>query len=105
MFAIAEYIIFTVQNKPEYWSASGGLEYENAWALGADTGIDDLEALTSASFVCNEHSALGRKGGSRSWRLNLKRAVEPLGDAFALRLPPTFCHLNLNQARATRLEA
>ena len=26
---------FTVQNKPQYWGASGGLEYEAAWALGA----------------------------------------------------------------------
>ena len=33
---------FTVQNKPQYWGASGGLEYEAAWALGSDTGIDDL---------------------------------------------------------------
>ena len=45
---------FTVQNKPEYWGASGGLEYENAWALGAGTGVDDLEALTYANFICNE---------------------------------------------------
>ncbi len=22
----------------EYWGASGGLEYEAAWALGSDTG-------------------------------------------------------------------
>ncbi|ROR32601.1 aldehyde ferredoxin oxidoreductase family protein [Inmirania thermothiophila] len=46
---------FTVKNKPEYWGASGGLEYENAWSLGADTGVDDLEALTYANFICNEH--------------------------------------------------
>ncbi len=45
---------FTVQNKPEYWGASGGLEYEAAWALGSDTGVDDLEALTYANFLCNE---------------------------------------------------
>ena len=45
---------FTVQNKPEYWGASGGLEYEAAWALGSDTGIDDLDALTYANFLCNE---------------------------------------------------
>ncbi len=45
---------FTVKNKPEYWGASGGLEYENAWSLGADTGIDDLEALTYVNYVCNE---------------------------------------------------
>ena len=45
---------YTVVNKPEYWVASGGLEYEAAWALGAATGVDDLEALTYANFLCNE---------------------------------------------------
>jgi aldehyde:ferredoxin oxidoreductase len=45
---------FTVVNKPEYWGASGGVEYENAWALGADCGVGDLEALTYANIVCNE---------------------------------------------------
>jgi aldehyde:ferredoxin oxidoreductase len=45
---------FTIQNKPEYWHASGGLEYEAAWALGAATGVDDLEALTYVNFICNE---------------------------------------------------
>ena len=45
---------YTVVNKPEYWGASGGLEYEAAWALGAATGIDDLECLTYANFLCNE---------------------------------------------------
>ncbi len=45
---------FTIENKPEYWGASGGLEYEAAWALGSDTGIDDLDVLTYANFLCNE---------------------------------------------------
>lgn len=45
---------YTVVNKPEYWSASGGLEYESAWALGSDTGVDDIDALTYANFICNE---------------------------------------------------
>jgi aldehyde:ferredoxin oxidoreductase len=45
---------YTVVNRPEYWGASGGLEYESAWSLGADTGIDDLDALTFANFICNE---------------------------------------------------
>ncbi|MEL7047833.1 MAG: aldehyde ferredoxin oxidoreductase family protein [Pseudomonadota bacterium] len=45
---------FTVQNKPEYWHASGGLEYEAAWAMGSNTGVDDLEALTYVNFICNE---------------------------------------------------
>ena len=45
---------YTVQNKPEYWHASGGLEYEAAWALGAAVGVKDLDALTYANFICNE---------------------------------------------------
>lgn len=45
---------FTIEHKPEYWGASGGLEYEAAWALGSDTGVDDLEALTYVNYVCNE---------------------------------------------------
>ncbi len=45
---------FTIQNKPQYWGNSGGLEYEAAWALGSDTGVDDLDALTYANFLCNE---------------------------------------------------
>jgi aldehyde:ferredoxin oxidoreductase len=45
---------FTVVNKPEYWGASGGLEYEAAWALGCATGVNDLDALTYANFICNE---------------------------------------------------
>ena len=45
---------FTVQNRPQYWGASGGLEYEAAWALGAANGVNDLEALTFANFICNE---------------------------------------------------
>ncbi len=45
---------FTVENKPEYWGNSGGLEYEAAWALGSDTMVDDLDALTYANFLCNE---------------------------------------------------
>jgi aldehyde:ferredoxin oxidoreductase len=45
---------FTVQNKPQYWGNSGGLEYEAAWALGSDTGVDDLDGLTYVNFLCNE---------------------------------------------------
>ena len=45
---------FTVKDRPEYHIASGGLEYEAAWALGAATGVDDLDALTFANFICNE---------------------------------------------------
>ena len=45
---------FSVKDKPEYWINSGGLEYEAAWALGPDTGVDDIDALTYANFLCNE---------------------------------------------------
>jgi len=45
---------FSVVNKPQYWGASGGLEYEAAWALGAANGVGDLEALQYANLVCNE---------------------------------------------------
>ncbi len=45
---------FTVQNKPQYWGASGGVEYEAAWALGAANGVNDLEALQYANLLCNE---------------------------------------------------
>jgi aldehyde:ferredoxin oxidoreductase len=45
---------FTVANKPQYWGASGGLEYEAAWALGAANGVKDLEALQYATMLCNE---------------------------------------------------
>ncbi|MEM7466148.1 MAG: aldehyde ferredoxin oxidoreductase family protein [Pseudomonadota bacterium] len=45
---------FSVKDKPQYQGNSGGLEYEAAWALGSNTGVDDLDALTYANFLCNE---------------------------------------------------
>lgn len=45
---------FSVKDKPQYWGNSGGLEYENAWSLGSDCGVDDLDAITYANFICNE---------------------------------------------------
>ncbi|MBU0603885.1 MAG: aldehyde ferredoxin oxidoreductase family protein [Gammaproteobacteria bacterium] len=45
---------YTVVNSPKYWGASGGLEYEAAWALGCANGVDDLEALQYATMLCNE---------------------------------------------------
>jgi aldehyde:ferredoxin oxidoreductase len=45
---------FSVVNSPKYWGATGGLEYEAAWALGAANGVGDLEALTFANIICNE---------------------------------------------------
>jgi aldehyde:ferredoxin oxidoreductase len=45
---------FSVENKPQYWGATGGLEYEAAWALGAANGVNDIEALQYANTICNE---------------------------------------------------
>jgi len=45
---------FSVENKPQYWGATGGLEYEAAWALGNANGVNDLEALQYANVMCNE---------------------------------------------------
>ena len=45
---------FSIENKPEYWGNSGGLEYEAAWALGSDCGVNDIDALTYVQFLCNE---------------------------------------------------
>ena len=45
---------FSVANKPQYWGATGGLEYEAAWALGAANGVNDIEALQYANTICNE---------------------------------------------------
>ncbi len=45
---------YTVKDRPQYQKASGGLEYEAAWELGAATGVSDLDALTFANFLCNE---------------------------------------------------
>lgn len=46
---------FSVKGRPRYHTASGGLEYENVFALGAMVGVDDIDAVTFANFVCNEH--------------------------------------------------
>ncbi len=46
---------FTVKDRPEYHGASGGLEYETAYALGAACGVDDMDAATFAGFICNEY--------------------------------------------------
>ncbi|MFA9419867.1 MAG: aldehyde ferredoxin oxidoreductase family protein, partial [Gammaproteobacteria bacterium] len=46
---------FSVKDKPEYHGASGGLEYETAYALGSACGVDDIDAATYAGFLCNEY--------------------------------------------------
>lgn len=46
---------FSVVNRKEYWHASGGLEYETAYAFGPVVGVDDVDALTFANYMMNEH--------------------------------------------------
>ncbi len=46
---------FSVKDRPEYQVASGGLEYETAFAFGPVVGVDDLDAMTFAGFMMNEH--------------------------------------------------
>ena len=46
---------FSVKDRPEYQIASGGLEFEAAYALGSMCGVDDLDAATFAGFMANEH--------------------------------------------------
>lgn len=46
---------FSVRDRKQYWHASGGLEYETAFALGPVIGVDDIDALTFAGYMMNEH--------------------------------------------------
>jgi aldehyde:ferredoxin oxidoreductase len=46
---------WSVKDRPEYQKAGGGLEYETAFALGPMVGVDDIDALTFAGFLVNEH--------------------------------------------------
>jgi aldehyde:ferredoxin oxidoreductase len=46
---------FTIVNRKEYQHASGGLEYETAYAFGPMIGVDDIDALTFAGYLMNEH--------------------------------------------------
>ena len=41
-------------NNPKYAGEGEGPEYESAWSFGTDCGIDDLDAITKANFICNE---------------------------------------------------
>ena len=46
---------FTIVNRPEYWHASGGLEYETAFAFGPAVGVADIDSLTFAGYLMNQH--------------------------------------------------
>jgi len=45
----------TKVDNPAYAGFGEGPEYETAWSFGADCGIDDLDAITKANFLCNEY--------------------------------------------------
>lgn len=50
--AAAKYMVTTHARN---WKTAGeGPEYENAWAMGADCGIDDLDALIKAGWIAND---------------------------------------------------
>ncbi len=46
---------WAVRDRPQYQHASGGLEYETAFAFGPVIGVDDIDALTFAGYLMNEH--------------------------------------------------
>jgi aldehyde:ferredoxin oxidoreductase len=47
---------YALITSPRNWKIAGeGPEYENAWSLGADTGISDLDALIKAGWLCNDY--------------------------------------------------
>ena len=39
---------------PKFAGEGEGPEYETAWGFGADCGIDNLEAISKANYLCNE---------------------------------------------------
>ena len=45
---------YTKVTKSPFSGEGGGPEYETIWAFGAQTGNDNLEAITKANFLCNE---------------------------------------------------
>ncbi len=46
---------YMVNMHPRNWRTAGeGPEYETAWALGADTGVGDLDAVLKANWLCND---------------------------------------------------
>jgi len=44
----------TKVTNPKYAGEGEGPEYETAWGFGADCGIDNLDAITKANYICNE---------------------------------------------------
>jgi len=47
---------YAVTTNPRNWKhATEGPEYENAWSLGADCGIDDLDVILKSNTLCNDY--------------------------------------------------
>jgi aldehyde:ferredoxin oxidoreductase len=40
---------------PKFAGVGEGPEYETAWSFGPDCGIDDLDAVTKAHYLCNDY--------------------------------------------------
>jgi aldehyde:ferredoxin oxidoreductase len=45
----------TKVDAPGFEGMGEGPEYETAWAYGADCGVDNLDAITKANYLCNEY--------------------------------------------------
>jgi len=45
---------YTRVTKSPFSGEGGGPEYETVWAFGAQTGTDDIEAISKANYLCNE---------------------------------------------------
>ncbi len=46
---------YAVTTSSRNWKhATEGPEYENAWSLGADCGIDDFDAILKSNLLCND---------------------------------------------------
>ena len=45
----------TKVTNPAFKGQGEGPEYETAWAFGPDCGVDDLDAIAKANYICNEY--------------------------------------------------
>ena len=45
---------YSIVKEERFSGEGGGPEYETIWALGAETGTDNLAAISKANFLCNE---------------------------------------------------
>ncbi len=44
----------TKVTNPKYAGEGEGPEYESAWGFGSDCGIDDMDAIIKANYICND---------------------------------------------------